>query len=73
MADGIDPQELSDETLLRELKHLHATRFETLQHGGEDALRNHTDRMTALETEYLRRHPERDIDPNRTRAGSRSR
>jgi hypothetical protein len=73
MADGVDPQDLSSELLMRELSHLHSTRFETLQHGGADALRNHTDRMTALEAEYLRRHPQRHVDPNRTREGSRSR
>lgn len=73
MSDGIDPEELSNETLLRELRRLHATRFETLQHGGAEALRTHTKRMTALEAEYLRRHPERDVDPNRTREGARLR
>ena len=73
MADGVDPQDLSNELLMQELSRLHATRFETLQHGGADALRNHTDRMTVLEAEYLRRNPERDVDPNRTRDGSRQR
>jgi hypothetical protein len=73
MVDGIDPEGLSDETLLRELQHLHATRFETLQHGGAEALRTHTKRMTALESEYLRRHPQREVDPNRTREGARLR
>jgi hypothetical protein len=73
MADGVDPQDLGNELLMQEPSHLHATRFETPQHGGADALRNHTDRMTALEAEYLRHHPERHVDPNRTREGSRLR
>jgi hypothetical protein len=73
MAEGIDPQELSNDLLLHELKHLHATRFDTLCHGGSEALHNHTQRMTALEAEYLRRYPERQIDPNRTREGARQR
>ena len=73
MAAGIDPEELTEQVLLRELQHLHATRFETLQHGGADALLHHTDRMTALEAEYLRRNPHRDVDPNRTRDGARQR
>ncbi len=68
---GIDPRELSDEDLLRELEHLHATRHETLLHGSADALRRHTTRMVELEDEYVRRHQERDVDPGRTREGAR--
>lgn len=73
MSTGIDPKDLSEADLFRELKHCHATRFETLQHGGAPALEHHTERMSALETEYLRRHPDRDVDPMRTRDGARSR
>lgn len=73
MDTGVPAQELSEPDLLRELEHLHGTRYETLLHGAEDALRHHTDRMNELEREYLRRHPERDIDAERTRAGARAR
>jgi hypothetical protein len=41
-------------------------------HGSPDALRAHTSRTAELEDEYLRRYPERDVDPARTRAGARS-
>ena len=44
-----------------------------LLHGVPDALREHTRRTAELEQEYLRRHPERDVDPARTRAGARGR
>jgi hypothetical protein len=65
--------DLSDERLLHELEHVHATRFETLRHGSEDALTAHTHRQEALEQEYLRRHPQREVDPQRLRDGARSR
>ena len=40
--------------------------------GTEDALEHHTERMLALETEFLRRFPQESApDPLRTRAGSR--
>ncbi|MDR7302929.1 DUF6158 family protein [Haloactinomyces albus] len=71
MDTGIDATELSEEALVRELTHLHHTRNETFLHGAPDALREHTDRTFELEQEYLRRHPERDVDPRRTRAGAR--
>lgn len=70
---GIDPAELNDEDLLRELRHVHATRTDTLLHGSDDALARHTSRTNELETEYLRRYPERDIDPARLREGARER
>jgi hypothetical protein len=70
---GIDPAELNDEDLLRELRHVHATRTDTLLHGSDDALARHTSRTSELETEYLRRYPERDIDPARLREGARER
>lgn len=64
---GIDPQVLPDDVLLRELRHLHRTRHETFLHGPDDALDRHTSRTSELESEYLRRHPVRDIDPGRLR------
>jgi hypothetical protein len=70
---GIPPSELSDDDLHRELMHLHETRSETFFKGSEDALKAHTERMLALEQEYLRRFPERTApDPMRVRAGRRS-
>ncbi|GGP79066.1 DUF6158 family protein [Streptosporangium pseudovulgare] len=73
MTMGIDPKDLSEEDLLRELRHMHETRTETLMHGSDDALANHTTRTGELEQEYLRRHPERDVDPERLREGARQR
>lgn len=70
---GVPAGELSEEDLLRELAHVHATRHETFLHGSADALLHHTGRTTQLEDEYLRRHPEREIDPERLRAGARER
>ncbi len=71
--EGVDPRELSASDLYRELKHLHDTRTETLLHGSEDSLTHHTARMQELEDEYLRRHPEREVDPERLRSGARAR
>ena len=68
---GIPGHELAEELLLRELRHLHRTRHDTFLHGAPDALREHTARTFELEQEYLRRNPERAVDPRRTRAGSR--
>ncbi|NUR83449.1 MAG: hypothetical protein HOY71_05090 [Nonomuraea sp.] len=70
---GIDPRALTDDDLLRELRHLHQTRTETFLHGPDDALARHTSRTNELETEYLRRHPVRDVDPGRLREGARTR
>ena len=64
---GIDPAVLSDEELLRELSSVHETRHDTLRHGSEAALDNHTRRMEELEGEYLRRFPHREVDPSRLR------
>ncbi|GAB3285009.1 DUF6158 family protein [Parasphingorhabdus pacifica] len=71
MSSGVLAGDLSEADLTRELEHLHATRNETFLHGSPDALREHTARTFELEQEYLRRHPERDVDPRRTRAGAR--
>jgi hypothetical protein len=69
---GIDPAELSDDDLRRELAHLHETRHDTLLGGSQDALDTHTRRMLELEREFLHRFPaEGAPDPLRTRAGSR--
>ena len=64
---GVDPADLSSEDLLRELHQLHATRNETLRHGSDDALANHNRRLVELESEYLRRYPQREVDPGRLR------
>jgi hypothetical protein len=72
-ATGVAALDLTDEDLLRELAELHRTRHETLRHGSDDALEMHDERMTELEGEYLRRFPEREVDPQRLRAGARGR
>lgn len=64
---GIDPTTLSDGELLRELASLHETRHDTLRHGSDAALEHHNRRTTELEAEYVRRFPEREIDPARLR------
>jgi hypothetical protein len=63
--------ELTDEVLCHELGHLYETRLDTLRHGSDDALDNHTSRTRELEEEYLRRHPEREVDPDRLRPDHR--
>jgi hypothetical protein len=69
---GIPPEELDDNDLRRELEHLHETRHDTVVNGSESALEAHTERMLALEQEFLRRFPQEGApDPQRTRAGSR--
>ncbi len=72
--DGIAPQDLEDDDLRREVAHLHETRHDTLLGGSESALQAHTERMLALEQEFLRRFPQDSApDAMRTRAGSRAR
>lgn len=71
-ARGVPGADLAEEDLLRELAQLHTTRNDTFLHGSGDALAAHTARTAELEDEYLRRHPERDVDPQRLRAGSRA-
>ncbi len=69
---GVDPRALSDDDVRREVAHLHETRHETFLAGSEDALQAHTERMLALEQEFLRRFAQESApDPMRTRAGSR--
>jgi hypothetical protein len=66
---GIDPAELTDDDLFRELHSLHRTRLDTLRHGADTALETHLRRTAELETEYLARHPGREVDPRRLREG----
>jgi hypothetical protein len=70
---GPEAAELSQDDLLRELEQLHHTRNTTLRHGSDDALTAHTHRVTELEREYLRRFPDREVDPQRLREGARAR
>ncbi|MFF5175060.1 DUF6158 family protein [Micromonospora sp. NPDC000089] len=64
---GVDPTELTDEDVIRELRSLHRTRLDTLRHAADSALANHLRRTAELETEYLARHPGREVDPSRLR------
>lgn len=51
--------ELSDQELETQGKQAHDTRNWVFLHGTAEQFANHTDRMLALEHEYLRRHPKR--------------
>ena len=62
---GVDPETLGDEDLFRELASLYRTRLSTLRHGPDAALANHFKRTADLETEYMVRHPGREVDPGR--------
>ena len=53
--------------LVREMQSLHRTRLDTLRHATDSALANHLRRTAELETEYLARHPGREVDPSRLR------
>lgn len=64
---GVDPAELADEDLIREMHSLHRTRLDTLRHATDSALANHLRRTAELETEYLARNPGREVDPSRLR------
>ena len=69
---GIPPSELADDDLRREVTRLHETRHEAMRGASESAFEAHTQRMLALEREYIRRFPEDSApDPLRTRAGAR--
>jgi hypothetical protein len=70
---GVPPSQLSEADLRRELQHVHETRHETFLHGSHDALDAHSWRTVELEAEYLRRFPQREVDPERMRAGARQR
>lgn len=67
---GIDPAELAEDELLREMASLHRTRLDTLRHAADTALATHLRRTAELETEYLARHPGREVDPHRLRDGA---
>ena len=71
-AEGVPAIDLSEEDLRRELAQLHRTRDDTLLHAAESALERHTARQIELEVEYVRRHPDREVERRRTRAGARS-
>jgi hypothetical protein len=62
---GVDPAELADEDLFRELGSLYRARMATLRHGPDPALDNHFKRTADLETEYMTRYPGREVDPSR--------
>jgi hypothetical protein len=70
---GIPASDLSDDDLMRELASVHRTRNTTLRHGSDPALTHHDERMDELEQEYLRRFPDREIDPERLAEGARQR
>jgi hypothetical protein len=72
-AEGVAVSGLSDDDLLRELAELHRTRNATLRHGSDQALDRHDERTAEMEAEYLRRFPEREVDPDRMREGARHR
>jgi len=73
-AEGIPPADLTDDDLRRELRVLHDTRHDTVTGGSESALETHTQRMLALEQEFLLRFPADGApDPGRTRTGARQR
>jgi hypothetical protein len=73
ISEGVAAVALSEEDLDRELATLHRTRHETFMHGSAQALMRHSERMHELENEYLRRHPEREIEEGRLREGARQR
>jgi hypothetical protein len=64
---GVPAVQLDNTDLLDELASLHRTRHDTLRHAATPALQVHLSRMAELESEYLRRFPEREVDPARTR------
>jgi len=64
---------LEEDRLLHELQHLYEKRLDTLRHASDDALAASDRRIRDLEGEYLRRHPEREVDPERLREGARQR
>ncbi len=70
---GVDPADLDDQQLARELETIHRSRHDTLLYGSAAALSAHNVRMAELEGEYLRRHPQRSAALGRTRAGARTR
>lgn len=70
---GVPARQLPLPDLLRELASVHRTRHEAVRHGSDHALGHHNSRMAELEDEYLRRFPEREVDPHRLAEGARER
>lgn len=70
---GIPAEQLTTSDLFRELASVHRTRHETFRHGSQQSLEHHNARMAELEAEYLRRFPEREVDPERLAEGARDR
>ena len=70
--EGVRPSDLDDGELRKELKSIYRTREDTFLNGSEQALEEHTTRMSELEREFLKRFP-RETKPaaRRTRAGAR--
>jgi hypothetical protein len=58
-ATGRPVRELTDEQLEAQGTQAHETRNWVFLHGSAEQFANHTQRMLALEQEYLRRHPKR--------------
>jgi hypothetical protein len=61
---------LDDAELLGDLETLYDRRLETLRHGAAAAVESSTRRIAELEQEYLRRFPDREVDPARVRPPS---
>jgi hypothetical protein len=59
MSQGVPVSELTDAELEAQGTAAHATRNWVFLHGTADQFRHHTERMLALEQEYLRRFPKR--------------
>lgn len=70
---GVPPERLTDDDLVREMESLSRTRITTLRHGSDAAVAEHDRRTAELENEYLRRYPDREVDPGRLRSGARRR
>jgi hypothetical protein len=58
-ATGRPVEELTDDELEAQGTQAHETRNWVFLHGSAEQFANHTERMLALEQEYLRRHPQR--------------
>jgi hypothetical protein len=67
------PPPLNDAELVSEMERLHAARVDTLRHGADAAVANSAAEIAALESEYLRRHPDREISASRLRHPLRER
>lgn len=61
---------LDDQEVLSDLDTLYQRRLTTLRHGAEAAVESSTRRIAELEQEYLRRFPDREVDPARVRPPS---